>query len=165
MRPSLMWACVAPVAAAISTRANDDTAECYPSDYVLTGFTASGVAVNSTSRTITELSFSYLDSDTGVAGACELNSTSTNLSPGGQYANYACDNPLLKFSWGKMYKSENYLLGVAETVCNSTATTSGSFVPALVCADCADGTGVECSLSGNSSSQSVKFSSWNPIAE
>lgn len=110
-------ACVAPVAAAITLRTADATGNCYPSDYILTSFSASGVASNSTSRTINELSFSYEDTDTGVVGTCELNSTSTNLSPGGQYANYACDNLLLHFSWGKMYKSENYLLGLAETVC------------------------------------------------
>lgn len=108
-------ACVAaPLAIAMKTRAADATSECYPSDYVLTDFTAYGEAANTT---ITELSFHYLDSDTGVSSICEFNSTSTNLSPGGQYANYACESPLLQFSWGQIYNSAEYLLGVSETVC------------------------------------------------
>ncbi|KAJ4397019.1 hypothetical protein N0V93_001243 [Gnomoniopsis smithogilvyi] len=163
MKAASMMACIAaPLAAAMAVRrAADATTECYPSDYVLTDFTASGEATNSTTYTITEASFSYVDSDTGLSSTCGFNSTSTNLSPGGAYANYACDSPLLQFSWGKVYDSEDYLLGVSETVCNSTATTAGSFVPNLTCQDCADGTGVECSL--NSTTQSVKFSSWDPI--
>lgn len=78
---------------------------------------ASGEATNTTLPNITGLAFSYLDTDTGVEGTCQLNSTSTNLSPGGNYANYACDNPLIQFSWGKIYESDDYLLGVTETVC------------------------------------------------
>lgn len=117
MRASSILACVAPIATALRTRAADATAECYPSDFLLTDLIASGDGTNTTSPNITELSFSYVDSDTGVAGTCELNSTSTNLSPGGAYANYACNEALLQFSWGQMYDSENYLLTVTETVC------------------------------------------------
>lgn len=117
MRASSILACVAPVAAALQTRATDATANCYPSDFLLTDLFAFGDGTNTTSPNVTGLSFSYVDSDTGVAGSCELNSTSTNLSPGGAYANYACDDPLLQFSWGQVYESENYLLTVTETVC------------------------------------------------
>lgn len=113
-----MLTCVAaPLAVAMKTRAADASSECYPSEYVLTDFIASGEATNSTTYNITELSFNYLDSDTGISSTCAYNSTSTNLSPGGQYANYACESPLLQFSWGKVYNSEEYLLGVSETVC------------------------------------------------
>lgn len=122
MKTSLILAYVAPIAAAAalrtrSTDATDATAACYPSDFLLTGLIASGDGTNTTSPNITELSFSYVDSDTGVAGTCELNSTSTNLSPGGAYANYVCNEPLLQFSWGKIYGRESYLLTVTETVC------------------------------------------------
>lgn len=112
-------ACIAtPLAAALTIpRAADATAECYPSDYVLTDFSASGEATNSTTYNITAVSFSFEDSDTGLSSTCSFNSTSTNLSPGGAYANYACESPLLTFSWGKVYDSEDYLLGLSETVC------------------------------------------------
>lgn len=114
-----MIACaVAPLALAMpSRRAAEATAECYPSEYVLTDFTASGEATNSTTYNITGVSFSYVDSDTGLSSSCSFNSTSTNLSPGGASANYACESPLLTFSWGKVYDSDEYRLGVTETVC------------------------------------------------
>lgn len=118
MRVASILAYITPaLAVAVRTRAAAVTGECYPSEYVLANFTASGAATNSTTYNITELAFSYVDSDTGVSSTCEFNSTSTNLSPGGQYANYACESPLLQFSWGKVYDSEDYLLGVSETVC------------------------------------------------
>ncbi|KAF3769063.1 hypothetical protein M406DRAFT_355143 [Cryphonectria parasitica EP155] len=122
--------------------------DCIPENFTVSNFFAAG----SNSTSLDEAYFSYLDPHTGLTTTCELNSTSVDLSAeGSAYANYACDDSLLKFQWGYDEDAGGFLLGVAETICNGTYSTSDSWIPDLICQNCTSGLGVECKLPGNDS--------------
>lgn len=93
-------------------RATDST-DCIPENFTVSNFVAAGTSTTN----LTELAFNFFDPHTGLTTACELNSTSTNLTPEGTYANYECDSSLLKFQWGIDKAVGQYLLGVSETIC------------------------------------------------
>lgn len=89
------------------------SSDCIPENFTVSNFEACGK--NSTS--LTAASFSYFDPHNGLTTTCELNSTSENLSPeGSEYPKYACDNSLVKFTWG-LDEEDHYLISVSETIC------------------------------------------------
>lgn len=130
MKTASILACAIPLATATRNTAeltyalpkglSAETSDCeFPGSYIIQNLAAAGtVDIASNFTNITEVAFSFVDSETGLSSACQMNSTSTNLSPGGAYANYQCDSPDLEFSWGNTSATGmNYKVSVSETIC------------------------------------------------
>lgn len=201
MKSTSILACVAPLAIATRNAAElkyalpkglaAESSSCeFPANYTINNFMAAGtVAGNFTD--ISELAFSFEDTESGFSTTCALNETSTNLSPGGAFAEYACDSPLLTFFFGNTSATgTSYKITVSEVICkyvqqflsaqplmlhllhrrltparSSTYEVSGSWIPDLACSGCASSEGVECRLSDNLTSYTGRFSSLDPIID
>lgn len=128
MKTTAILAYVAPLAAATRNAAElhyalpkglaAESSECeFPANYTITEFMAAGTVSGNTTD-IDELVFSFEDTESGFSSTCELNETSTNLSPGGAFAQYACASPLLKFFFGKTSATgTSYKITVSEDIC------------------------------------------------
>lgn len=130
MKTVSIFACVIPLATATRNAAelfyalpkglSAETSECeFPGSYVIQNLVAIGtVDVASNFTNVTDVSFDFVDSETGETASCEKNSTSTNLSPGGAYGKYQCDSDLVQFSWGNSSATGmKYKVSVSETIC------------------------------------------------
>lgn len=128
MKTTSLLACVVPLAVATRNPAeikyalpkglSAESSACeFPASYTIQNLVAVGNVVNNFTS-VTEVAFGFTDAETGVTSSCEMNSTSTNLSPGGAYAQYDCDNANLKFSWGNTTATGmSYKLAVTEVIC------------------------------------------------
>lgn len=130
MKTASILACLVPLAAAtrnakelnygLPKGLSAETSDCeFPGTYTIQNLVATGTVNTASNFTnVTDVAFTFVDSETGLTSTCEMNSTSTNLSPGGAYANYECDSPDLQFSWGNTSATGmSYKVSVAETIC------------------------------------------------
>lgn len=130
MKTASILACVVPLAAAtrnakelnyeLPKGLSAESSDCeFPGTYIVQDLVAAGTVDTASNFTdITEVAFTFVDSETGVTSTCQMNSTSTNLSPGGAFANYQCDSPDVQFSWGNTSATGmSYKVSVAETIC------------------------------------------------
>lgn len=128
MKTTFLLACVVPLAVATRNAADikyalpkglsAESSACeFPGSYTIQNLVAVGNVANNFTN-VTEVFFGFTDSETGLTSSCEMNSTSTNLAPGGAYAQYDCDDSNLKFSWGSTTTTGmSYKLAITEVIC------------------------------------------------
>lgn len=128
MKTATILACVVPLATATRNAAElaytlpkglaAETSDCeFPANFTIENLNAAGYVVGNFTK-ITNVDFTFTDAESGLTTTCELSPNSTNLSPGGLYANYQCDSPALTFSWGNTTASGmSYKLAVSEEIC------------------------------------------------
>lgn len=130
MKTTSVLACVVSLAAATRNAAelkyqlpkglSVEDSECeFPGSYTIQDLAAVGTVDAASNFTdISEVGFGFVDAETGLTTSCEKNATSTNLSPGGAYAEYECDSPDLTFSWGNTSATgASYKITLTETIC------------------------------------------------
>lgn len=128
MKTITILACVAPVAMATRNAAelayalpkglSAETSDCeFPGNFTIENLSTAGYVEGNFTK-ITNVDFTFVDSESNLTTTCEMSPNSTNLSPGGLYANYQCQSSLLTFSWGNTTATGmNYKLAVSEDIC------------------------------------------------
>ena len=86
--------------------------ECpYPARYTVTSLQVWTPKNNNTHPMV--IDFKYADEETKIATSCHYNGTQPNLAPGGSNAEWACEDPSVRFIWD----ADTSELAVIELAC------------------------------------------------